>query len=153
MVLFAEYGSILSALLPEGMPCCLQLPKNTAQSLGCSIAGVQRGTHRAMPFGLRNPASMVKPLCLRHRKSLSNCFLHKINVSLTAASLITKRILPWKPRGFHSSPGFSCSPSSFSFANTSSKDLRPKFRTFIMSSGVRLVSSSTVLMPALFKQL
>ena len=43
--------------------------------------------------------------------------------------------------------------NSFNFASTSSRDLRPRLRTFIMSSGVLFVSSSTVLMPALFRQL
>ena len=52
-----------------------------------------------------------------------------------------------------SSIGLSCKPNSFNFANTSSNDLRPKLRTFIISSDVRFVNSSTVLMPARFRQL
>ena len=52
-----------------------------------------------------------------------------------------------------SSLGFNCSPSSFSLAKTSSRDLRPRLRTFIISSEVLFVNSSTVLIPALFKQL
>ena len=39
------------------------------------------------------------------------------------------------------------------FASTSSSDFRPRLRTFIISSEVRLQSSSTVLIPARFKQL
>ena len=53
----------------------------------------------------------------------------------------------------YSSLGFNCKPNSFNFASTSSSDLRPRLRTFIISSEVRLQSSSTVLMPARFKQL
>ena len=54
---------------------------------------------------------------------------------------------------FYSSLGLSCNPSSFSLPSTSSSDLRPRLRTFIISSGVLLQSSSTVLIPALFRQL
>ncbi len=36
---------------------------------------------------------------------------------------------------------------------TSSKDLRPKLRTFIISSSDLLIKSSTVLIPARFRQL
>ena len=36
---------------------------------------------------------------------------------------------------------------------SASKDFRPRLRTFIISSEVLLVSSSTVLIPALFRQL
>ncbi len=53
----------------------------------------------------------------------------------------------------YSSLGFNCKPNSFNFASTSSKDLRPRLRTFIISSEVLLHNSSTVLIPALFKQL
>ena len=52
-----------------------------------------------------------------------------------------------------SSLELSCKPSSFNFASTSSRDLRPRFLTFIISSDVRLQSSSTVLIPALLRQL
>ena len=54
---------------------------------------------------------------------------------------------------YYSSALFSSKPSSFSFAKTSSNDLRPRLRTFIISSEVLFVNSSTVLIPALFKQL
>src|SRR5699024_11822246 len=43
-------------------------------------------------------------------------------------------------------------PSSFSFNLISSSDLRPKLRTFIMSSSLFVESSWTVLIPARFRQ-
>ena len=46
---------------------------------------------------------------------------------------------------YYSSALFSSKPSSFSFAKTSSNDLRPRLRTFIISSEVLFVNSSTVL--------
>ena len=61
--------------------------------------------------------------------------------------------LTGRPVAYYSSPGRRESPSSLSLPRTSSRDFRPRFRTFIISSEVLLQSSSTVLMPALFRQL
>src|SRR3712207_9539038 len=53
----------------------------------------------------------------------------------------------------YSSLGFSLRSSSSSLLITSSRDFLPRFLTFIISSSDLLDSSSTVLIPALFKQL
>ena len=54
---------------------------------------------------------------------------------------------------YQSSALWSSKPSSLSLSKTSSRDLRPRLRTFIISSGVLLTSSATVLIPALLRQL
>ena len=94
------------------------------------------------PFGCA-PAHASSDLLSR---GLASTYIHL--PALRSSDLLMRAvIIPY------SSLWFNSRPSSFSFASTSSRDLRPRLRTFIISSEVRLQSSSTVLIPALFRQL